>query len=200
MKKAIFIALLSFGAIPAISQVFTVDQPPVQNPNTGSNINTTTNNSNSGVNPNGNPATIINNSALSNKVNTTLSQQNLTPVAPGTANVNRGLVSDLPAGVPPPNTKVVVLDTRQPERSEDNAGVKIPVEETIPYELNRPPGAVSPPVLSTYVPQVAVDEIVKKYGNNIYDITRIKQQGGQVIYVVRVIREGRYYTEYVTVP
>ncbi len=72
MKKIIITFSLLMSSWALFAQVQPDSSTPVQNTNTGTNVNTTSGNSNSGVNPNGNPGTIINSTTNSNATNSTL--------------------------------------------------------------------------------------------------------------------------------
>ena len=53
------------------------------------------------------------------------------------------------------------------------------------------------PVVATDVPVTVANAIKGKYSATIYDIRKIKGTSGNVVYVVRVLDNGAYRTDYV---
>lgn len=86
MKKTIITFSLIMSSWAMFAQVQPNNSAPVQNPNTGSNVNTTSGNSNSGVNPNGNPGTIINATSNSNASSTLPNNTPGSTTSPSTLN------------------------------------------------------------------------------------------------------------------
>ena len=197
--------------------------PPVQNPNTGSNVNTTTNNSNSGVNPNGNPGTIINNTSNSNSTNNTLTNQNIQPVN-SINNTPVILGSNPPDNQWNSNQQLTTIPPVLVDSTYRNAG-SIPVvsisainvtsnagTNPMPYNRSAPVRKVNAdgsaraaglqtfaaiPLMSTYIPEIALNEIVSRYVDTVYDITKVKQAPDQYVYLVRIEENGVYKTEMV---
>ena len=46
-------------------------------------------------------------------------------------------------------------------------------------------------------PEIAINEIANRYGDAVYDITKVKQAPDQYVYIVRIEENGVYKTEMV---
>ena len=205
MKKLnlVILFLLCIGVAQA------QDERPVENRNTKSNINTTNNNSNSGVNPNGNPGTIISNSAISGgNPPSNISPYTPTPPSqyynePEVRNAIREenkteIVEQTPVKAPTPT-----VNSKPKAIAEHLEVVEIKRVNTLGGEMkvvNIQPIKKQNfrPVYQTYIPQNIVDDIKKKFGDNVYDIILLNSKTGKQVYIVRVMENGVFRTETLT--
>lgn len=200
MKRFNLIICFTFYAI--LTQAQTNEQP-LQNRNTKTNINTTNNNSNSGVNPNGNPGTIISSSAISGGNPPT----NISPYPPAPP-VN--VIQE-----PQINTETTEIDNPVQETAPQVSTTpvikkEIPAEPLEVVEVKRVSKSGKElkvvnipsknkqtfrPVYQTYIPQNIVEDIKKKFGDNVYDIILLNSKSGKQVYIIRIAENGVFRTE-----
>ncbi|MBS1741648.1 MAG: hypothetical protein JST81_01325 [Bacteroidetes bacterium] len=160
--------------------------------------------SNSGVNPAGNPGTIINYSANSNSINNKL--------APN-PNVEKGVyLSSSPEGTVYTTTVTTGQSTTETTTAVSNGAATTIVSEPVRQPaatINREPlpePVKSPmvttitetpktpqykPVLSNYIPAEVVKQINEKYGSSVYDITTMRNNKTKnIVYLVRLSDNG----------
>lgn len=184
-----------------------VDERPVQNRNTKSNVNTTNNNSNSGVNPNGNPGTIISNSAISGgNPATNVSPYPPTPPSQYFAEPEvQNAINDInkteiveqnpvkkPDAVKKPKAISDHLEVVEVKRVDVLGGdMKVVNIQSKNKQTFRP-------IYQTYIPQNIVEDIKKKFGDKVYDIVLLNSKTGKQVYIVRVMENGVFRTETLT--
>ena len=196
MKKliVIFYCLMATNAIQAQT-----NEKPLQNNNTKTNINTTNNNSNSGVNPNGNPGTIISSSAISG--GNPPSSVSPYPHSPPSQYLQEVEVKDEITEVTPQPVESVPVKsiTKEQAVSEPLEVVEIKRVDALGGDMkvvNIPnKKGTYRPIYQTYIPQNIVQDIKKKFGDNVYDIVLLNSKSGKQVYVVRIIENGVFRTE-----
>ncbi|MEO5966619.1 MAG: hypothetical protein ABIP69_00030 [Ferruginibacter sp.] len=202
MKKITF---LIFSSVLFMSANAQSNETPLQNKNTKTNINTTNNNSNSGVNPNGNPGTIISSSAISGgNPPTNVSPY---PVSSPSPALTTPVVTNVATEVSEPQVVEVVEAVpvktdviKDPKRITDPLEVvEVKRVSTLGSDMkvvNITSGNKQTfrPVYQTFIPKNIVEDIKKKYGDNVYDIILLNSKTGKQVYVVRVMENGAFRT------
>lgn len=197
MKKIILSVFILITSGNVISQ----NNKVLQNNNTKTNINTTNNNSNSGVNPNGNPGTIISSSAISGaQPPTTTSPYPPTQTSQYFTDVqeNLPLTNDTVVATEPlPQVAKVPETTNQPEELKvvEVKRVSKTGDNMKTVKVFTGDKKTFVPVNQTYIPNNVVQDIKKKFGDNVYDIVLLKSKDGKQVYVVRIAENGVFRTE-----
>ncbi|MEO6490427.1 MAG: hypothetical protein ABIO04_10840 [Ferruginibacter sp.] len=202
--------------------VFSQANPTSQNKPGTTILNSSSNNSVSGVNPNGNPGTILYNNSNSSAVNNTLISPN-TPVTTtiiSTPNNTPVVTRETPV-IPPGNGSTVItstttvnpnvsattaVQTRIDNPAYPSSGVADndnPISKSNPTVVQvtgntltgLKPGYSTSPVLVNYVPEIIITKLRNTYADKLYDITMLKKSGNQ-LYIVRVKEAGGYITYY----
>ena len=207
MKKITFLIISSLFVLAIKAQT---NETPLQNRNSKTNINTTNNNSNSGVNPNGNPGTIISSSAISG--GNPPSNVSPYPVSPPSPVFTTPVVTDVVTETSQPQVVEVAEAapvkkdkvTKEPKRIADPLEVvEVKRVNTLGADMkvvhitsgNK---QTFRPVYQTFIPQNIVEDIKKKYGDNVYDIILLNSKTGKQVYIVRVMENGVFRTETLT--
>jgi hypothetical protein len=172
----------------------------------------TSNNSNSGVNPNGNPGTIISITATSQGSGNRLLQPSAPPPVPVYHNTNRVTPNTIATnpGVSA-TTTTTVSESRLPVNSTITTGeITEPADRNITINTSNTTivsGTVKPgltqstgsPQLTTWVSDEILNKLRKKFGNGLYDVTMLKTKvGNQNTYIVRIQKDGVYTTQVLT--
>lgn len=185
-------------------------------------LNSTSNNSVSGVNPNGNPGTILYNNSNSSAVNYTLISPNKTVtttiistpnsspivtrdnVTVQAANPNAVKVISSSA-INPNTTATTAVETRidpQPGKQQNTTGQPIRTDENLTVvnitgntETGLKPISNSP-VLVNYIPEIIITKLKNTYADKLYDITMLKKSNNKSLYIVRVQGSTGYITYY----
>lgn len=177
-------------------------------------LNSNSNNSNSGVNPNGNPGTILYNNSNSNAANAGLIQPNTaitTTVI--THPVSTPIVTretELPIAGDNGRNKVITSTAVNPNEPVVTTVETIPTSVQPVVNNNLNPAVVkllgstntglntinNAPVLSSYIPAEIITRLKSVYGNKLYDITMMKKSDSRFLYIIRVRENGAYITHY----
>lgn len=180
--------------------------------------------SNSGVNPMGNPGTIINSSDNSSVINSSLPPNpNIEPGTLLNSSIQGTAVTGTPVnnGAAVKNNNAATVTNSGTVTNVVNEPVAVrPVTDTNPpFVKNKPrplppmaggvrenPGTVTEmgnempayahPVLRNYIPEQIVNTLKAKYGNNLYDIRTIKvAPDDKTAYMVRLLEDGKLREE-----
>ena len=179
--------------------------------------------SNSGVNPMGNPGTIINNAGNNTSNNTLAPHPNIesgtrltsspegtvvtTTVTSGTA-VQKTAVASTPAGTVKAtvvdtsatrnNTAVVNTAATTPREHPKKSAPPVVTAEVAAKPLikdNKSIPAYSP-VLGNYVPEQTINKIKSKYGTSVYDVRTVRiASNNKIAYIVRIVENGQFKSE-----
>lgn len=209
MKHLFLFSLITIVSIGGFAQVNNNQYKP------GTTVlNSNSNNSNSGVNPNGNPGTILYNNSNSNAVNGGLIQPNTaitTTVI--THPVSSPIVTretEKPVSGDNGNNKVVTSTAVNPNEQVVTTVETVEIQGTAEIKNNLNPAVVklvgststglntinNAPVLSSYIPTEIITRLKSVYGNKLYDITMMKKSDSKFLYIIRVKENGAYITHY----